>query len=537
MAKSTPAKKRTRSRASKRGGRSTRSAPPLLAAIDVGATAVRMQIAQVNADESLTIIENLVHPIAVGADTFQRGRISPATGRALREVLQNFSHVLGDYGLSLADCRAVGTSAVRESTNRMLLLDRIRHDTGIELEVLDASEETRLAYQILLPFLRNNGLADRANCLVLDLGGGSTEIMVLQGARVLLTAARRLGTARLFHSIDAAEVQNTEALMGSLVQNVVSSAEDLYRHMSIRECLVINGTIAEALAHQPKAEAVEGGLCAPIETVEEVARLCSDLPAEALARRLGVGPAEVELLVPGMHALEAFLDTLTVTRVFFPEVELIRGLFMDELMRRKGEDPYEVFREQILNAAMSLSEKYHAEGGHSLQVTRLCRLLFDELGGYLDMDERDRLFLEVAGILHDVGRYINDNDHHKHGAYIVHHSDIMGLSDEERDLVALLVRYHRKGRPRKEHPEFAQLTDADQLRMSKLAAILRVADALDRGHEERIRDLRVEIGEEDLDIYAAASGDLAVERDALLRKATLLVDLTGLRVNLHKWMV
>jgi len=521
-----------------RCAKAKKRAPVILAAIDVGATAVRMEIAQADPDSDANTVEpleQLVHPIAIGTDTFQLKRITPPTMRALCEVLRNFRRVLDEY--QVETCSVVATSAIREATNQDHLLDRIAHETGFRVEVLDASEESRLTYMILLPFLRENGLAEKdTTSLVLDLGGGSTEIMALEGTRVRLAGARRLGTARLFYSVGAADCQNERALLTSIIHNVVNSAHDLYRGLPIRELLVINSVLARALLHEPGAEAAPHGLRVPVEAVRTAAADAGEQCGEALAARFGVSQSDAELLQPALLTLESFLDTVPVSRIFLPEVDLISGLFLDQLLRLRGQDPFDVFREQIKSAAMSLARKYHSEGGHSLQVTNLCRQLFDGLSDYLDLTERDRIYLEIGAILHDVGRFINDNDHHKHGHYIVIHSDLMGFSEEERNLIALLVRYHRKGRPRETHPEYASLTRRDRLRVAKLASLLRLADALDREHEERVRTLHVSIGEETLDIAAEASGDLAVEKDAIRRKGTLFVDLTGLRINLRRHM-
>ncbi|MFW5858369.1 MAG: HD domain-containing protein, partial [Planctomycetota bacterium] len=364
----------------------------------------------------------------------------------------------------------------------------------------------------------------------------STEIMALEGTRVRLAGARRLGTARLFYSVGAADCQNEHALLTSIIHNVVNSAHDLYRGLPIRELLVINSVLARALLHEPGAETAPHGLRVPVEAVRTAAADAGEQCGEALAARFGVSQSDAELLQPALLTLESFLDTVPVSRIFLPEVDLVSGLFLDQLIRLRGQDPFDVFREQIKNAAMSLARKYHSEGGHSLQVTNLCRQLFDGLSDYLDLTERDRIYLEIGAILHDVGRFINDNDHHKHGHYIVIHSDLMGFSEEERNLIALLVRYHRKGRPRETHPEYASLTRRERLRVAKLASLLRLADALDREHEERVRTLHVSIGEETLDIAAEASGDLTVEKDAIRRKGTLFVDLTGLRINLRRYM-
>lgn len=508
--------------------------PRLLAAIDVGSTAVRMEVAQLKPDGSLQPVDQLVHPIAIGTDTFREGYIAASTAKALTEVLTRFARVLKEYGIS--ECHTVATSALREATNRDVLVDRIHHDSGLSVRILDAAEESRLTYQMLLPFLRQNGLDAEDHALVLDLGGGSTEIMVLEGLRVQISGARRFGTSRLILNASRDDETDSRILLDSMISSFVSSAEELYREIPVRECLVINTTLAGLFSRDEQAETIPGGLRLPLQPVWQAIEDVTSLPRASLAERFGLGPSETELLLPTFLVLSEFLRTIPVSRLFLPRLDFLTGVLIDASLNHFGVDPLDTFRDHILSATLSLAERYNVHGAHALQVRRLSRQLFDVLAGYLGLTTKDRLYLEVAALLHDIGRFINDCDHHKHGAYIVQHSELLGFSEEEHQIIALIVRYHRKGRPRLTHGDFARLTTTQRLQVSKLAALLRIADALDRDHEERVRQLHVEIGEAELNLGAEATGDLSIEKAALRSKGAYFEELTGLTLNLRRHM-
>jgi exopolyphosphatase/guanosine-5'-triphosphate,3'-diphosphate pyrophosphatase len=165
-------------------------------------------------------------------------------------------------------------------------------------------------------------------------------------------------------------------------------------------------------------------------------------------------------------------------------------------------------------------------------VADLCVKLFDELRGELGLSSRHRLLLRVGALLHEVGTFVSGRAHHKHSYYLVSNAEIFGLRGEELQVVALLTRYHRRSVPRQSHVEYISIPREQRVVVSKLAAILRVADALDRGHAQQIRDVRVEKTSDELILHIPGVRDLTLERRALARKVDLFEDLLGLRVRL-----
>ncbi len=508
--------------------------PARVAAIDVGATSVRMEVAELPAQGPVHSLDRLVHPVSLGSDTFRNGQVSPGTLRALCRVLTNFSRVLAEYQVD--ETRAMATSAVREAANRDILVDRIRHESGIRIEVLDAVAEMRLTYQVLLPFLRQRLTEADTYTLILDLGGGSTEIMLLRDESPVQVATRRLGAARLFQLTGEGEpAADAQLLVESVVRNAVATTRDLYRAYPIRQCLVINPLLARALAHEPQTRAVDEGVDVPTAHVNQVASEATTLSPEALSARFHVDLSSAEQLRPALLVLQQFLRPLHLEEVSVLQIDLLSGILHDiALSRRGGARREELVREQVLGSSSGVAQKYHYDEAHSRQVTRLAVQLFDELAGFLDLGGRDRLYLEVAGILHDIGRFVSERAHHKHSAYLVQWAEISGLSNADLQLVSLVVRYHRKAHPRQQHLEFTSHPLADRLRVTKLAALLRIADALDRSHRQCIRSLKTERTEDTLTIFAQSNDDIAVELLALRGKAELFEEITGLKVELRR---
>ncbi len=504
-----------------------------LAAIDVGSTSIRMRIAEPGPKNTLRTLDELVHPVNIGADTFRVGRVTPFTMRALCDVIKNFTRVFKEYNVT--EYQAVATSAIRDASNQDILLDRVRHETGITLKVLDAVEESRLTYQVLLPFLKQNLLKQGTHTMIFDLGGGSTEIMVLREETLVSAGSRRLGTGRLFHSVSCDDCEDTHVLLASVIRNIVKSTLSLYRAYPIQQCVIINPLLMRIFSHAKRAKDLGGGIQITTRSAMNIIRKCAGLSAEQLASHFSINHSDAEMLATAMLILEQFLNAMRrVKRLCFAEADMLHSLMLDLIAEKSGENPLALFGRQIVNSALGIGERYGYHAEHARQVALLSDQLFVALSGFLDLTARDQLYLHVAAILHDIGMYVSERSHHKHSSYLVRWSEIVGLSESERNLISLITRYHRKATPTPRHPEYMTLTKPERLRVSKLSSLLRIADALDRGHTQAIRNLAIEITDDKLLILARSTTDLAVETSALRSKANLFEDITGLRVKLRR---
>jgi exopolyphosphatase/guanosine-5'-triphosphate,3'-diphosphate pyrophosphatase len=185
-------------------------------------------------------------------------------------------------------------------------------------------------------------------------------------------------------------------------------------------------------------------------------------------------------------------------------------------------------RAQVVASAASLGRKFHYDEAHARHVADLSLAIFDALVREHGLGKRERLLLELGAILHDVGSFIKTSGHHKHGEYIVANSEIFGLNRVDLTIIANVVRYHRKAPPASTHVNFIALPREDRIVVMKLAAIVRVADALDRGHDQRVRDAAFERREERFVIRVTGLADLSLERLSLAEKGDMFEDVFGL---------
>lgn len=506
--------------------------PKRVATIDIGATSVRMKVVELRDLKTINELESLVHPIALGMDTFRTGVLSLKTVAVLSAILRKFAQILKEYDVE--HYRAVATSSVREATNRDVVVDRLRHDSGLEITLLEPEEESRLVYQMVVPFLRRSRISTKRNTLVFDLGGGCTEAMVLQGDRLIHGGSKRLGIARLMYGIADADSSDSRALLQNLVRSTLTSLYDNLKGIPLHTSVIINGVLRRFMESEESAKEIPGGLSIKASKLAGIAKEATSLSIDGISERFGMTRGDAELFLPISLVLHHLLTHQAVKRVLVPHLDFSGAILTDLTQELSGQAGRAAFRKEMLSSAGALARRYSADMAHARQVQRLAFRLFDALAHFLDLTDEDRFMLGLGALLHDIGRFISDRDHHKHGFYIVQWSEIVGLGEKDRNLVSLIVRYHRRKRPSTQQSDFAALSTEDRLRVAKLAAILRVADALDRSHDQAITSLEVKLTESEMGLAVCSKRDLAVEMSAIEEKTTLFQDLTGMKVRLWR---
>ncbi len=509
--------------------------PQNVAAIDIGSTSVRLRLAEIATDGKITALENLVHPVPISSDSFSKGYITPNTLRILCRVLKNFANKIKEYGITSVN--AIATSALRESENTDIVVDRIRLETGIQIKVIDQVEESRLNFELLQPFLENNLKRCRKNILYIDLGGGSTETLLIKNQKVVLANSMRLGTSRLFHSIGQSEGTERKVLTQSVIRNVVNATIKHFADYKIGEYVVANINLHRLFTGQEGVKEVPGGLEIPITVFNSLVEKFSADSDRSKAERLHVSINEIELLNPAVLTMQRLFKGLKIKRFFTADIDFIQAIINDMRVDLYGMNPIIEFRDQILQSAKGLGERFDYDEDHANCVTNLAGKLYDGLKDMLGLYGKDRLYLEVAAVLHDIGMFLNDHAHHKHSQYMIEWSEIVGLNQDERKKIAMIARYHRKAHPNHSHPDYMALSTQERIRVAKLASLLRVADALDRPHRQSITDLSVKIEDNTIIITTTNISDILVEQIAVNEKGELLKDITGNDIEIRQLVI
>ncbi len=473
----------------------------MVGAIDVGTNAVRLEIARVLPDGSLETLHQERDPIRPGEGVFLTGRMSPEVEDRLVRTIRRYAALCRRYR---ARVRAVATSAVREAKNRREVLRRVRAAAGIELEVVSGREEARL---ICLGVLRGRPASARA--VLLDIGGGSTEVATAVGERPTNLWSVPLGAVRLTQIFDT----------GGRVSEQRLAALRAFAAEAFREAIPsFPGEAGPALGSSGTIEAVVGFAAQQKRASRnEIARAVEGLASMSVAeRRRHFDPRRAEIVVAGTVILEAAMHHLGVASIAAVGTGLRNGILVE--LSRRGD---RVENGTSAEAILALGRRFRFDEGHAAQVAHLALALYDRLERVHRLPPLARPILEAAALLHDVGHAVSAQAHHKHTYYLVSNADLPGFSDRERELVALVARYHRRSVPTRRRGDLEELTAAELRLVRKLVAILRVADALDRSHQQPVRALRVEVRKGAVGLRLAARGPLDLELWDASREASL----------------
>jgi exopolyphosphatase / guanosine-5'-triphosphate,3'-diphosphate pyrophosphatase len=502
------------------------TAPRLVGVLDMGASAIRLVIAEVAGRGSIRVIEEASRGVLLGRDSFSSGLISSGSVDQAVAALEGFRELMATYGV--LDVRAVATSAVREARNRDMFLDRIHARTGIEFDIINEAEESRLLFLALQDALGRHGAFKGAWTLLVEVGGGSTSLTLLQKGEPNRSAVYALGAVRLRQQLDlrrhSHEVQ--VALMKRHVANVIDEIRLDIPLRRISNLIAIGGDVRFAAS-----QILEGDVDSGVREIPREAFLtfCDEIAAldeEDIIDRFRLSAVEGDALMPALLIYRTLLSETSARRVVVSDASLRAGMLLD-LAEPEGPVSAQAFEHHVLASAEAVGYKYRFDCDHGRHVAKLAMQLFDELQSEHRLGGRERLLLQVAALLHDIGMYLSLRAHHKHSQYILASSQIFGLSDEETALVSNVARYHRRGLPQRSHLPYIALDRQDRLIVNKLAAILRVANALDAEHLQKIHDIRLSRNGRTWTLELQGQGDLTMEQLAATARADMFADTFG----------
>ena len=504
-----------------------------IAAIDIGANAVRMVIAQVTPDGTIEILERFQQAVRLGQDVFRQGRLGARSMRAAVAVIHEYAQRL--RSLDVRRVRAVATSVGREASNTDTLIDRIFMATGLNVEVIDTSEESRLIVSAVCGTLDEVPDASHADALIADVGGGSTLLTVLHDGQMVASQSLRLGAVRLqevFDTGDESPKRRAEVYRQQITKETLAPQRDLT--LEKIDVFIAVGGDARFAADQVGRPSPSGNISViRRKPFEELLERCSKMTAEKISARFGIPFAEAETVNPALQVYHILWQRTRSKTMIVSRVSMRDGLLI-ELARDVTGQEDSALQKGIVLSAQSLAQKYQVDLPHAETVANLSVQLFDVLQSDHGLSARYRILLRVAAILHEIGGFVSNRAHHKHSYYLIANSEIFGLSRDERRIVAHVARYHRRSSPKPTHEEYMILPRQTRIIINKLAAILRVADALSRGQAFQTEELKIERVGDDLIVYVPGGADLYLEQHAIADKGRLFEEIYGMRIRVEQ---
>ena len=503
-----------------------------IAALDIGTNSFHLVIAKV-VDGGFEVVETEKETVRIGHGAGDMNQLEQeAIDRGIACLIR-MQKIAASHN---AEIRAVATSAVREAKNRVEFIRRAKKEAQIDVEIISGVEEARLIHLGVL-----NGVGEHERPMLLcDIGGGSTEIVLGNDDEVLLARSFKLGAVRLtdrfFHS-------------ATLHPGAVSSCRShVQSTLMVLQSDVIEFGYDVAVASSGTAETIaqliqkRSGNSAPktlnrfeftqADIAETVTLLGSVNTVEERREKFGLEKSRAEIILAGAIILEGIASVYGIETFMYSDYALREGVILDTLQRR-GLGPTTGDTDAAMRSVRLLADRCDDRPEHSQNVARIGLEMFDQLWDVLGVAQSNRKLLEAAALLANVGVVISHSKHHLHSYYVIRNSELVGLNDREIEIIAQVARYHRKGLPKLDHPEFAALTPEDRKLVCALAGVLRVAVGLDRTQDGRVKKITTSISDGELKIGFTTIKKLDSELNVYTatERRTLLADSTGLRVK------
>jgi len=486
-----------------------------------------MEIAEIDADGGARGLDSLHRSVLLGNDTFNTGRLSNESTLAACEALRQFRRVMDELGVSRY--RAVATSAVREADNCDAFLDRVQMSTGFGLDVIDGTEQSQLTYSAVQQSLANVVDFESGVVAVIEVGGGALDVMLIDGGEAVYADTFALGAIRMRQALRG--LRGSARERHSLLRHVVHTyAQNIAWTIPLDrvQTLIALGGDVRFLAHQVLPDTPSSShlwVVPRADFLSACERIASE-DIDDLAEHYHLSFGDASTLGPALLLQDEIVQGTKVDRVFISSANIRDGLLLDLGRREVG--GLEAHARQIVASAIGLARKYHTDEGHASHVGAVALSLFDEMKAEHGLGTNERLLLEVAAILHEVGLFVHNRSHHKHALYLISSSEIFGLRQNDVNMVANIARYHRRSTPQASHGQYLALERSERMAVCKLAAMLRVADALDKSHAQSIRSPRFEVRERELRILVPRNTDIRLESLYLEEKGDLFLEMFGL---------
>ncbi len=501
------------------------------AAIDVGSSDVSMKIFEITTRKGYRQIDYVSNIIELGSDTYASGYISQKSVERLCEILNGFVKKMREYGT--LDYCAYATSAIREAKNNMMVLDLVKLRTGLDVKILSNSEHRFLMYK---------GLAIKAdyfdkivekNTAIVDIGAGSIQISLMNNGKLTATQNLPIGALRVRERLKTLRFGNTqlEHVMEELIANEINTFRHYYLgDKEIKNIIAIGDEIENLIRMVPEL-CIKDNLNA--EQLNVIFGKLLNKSAMDIATEYKIPYERATLLLPAAIIYGIFLKQSKADLIWTPSIDLCDGIIVEELERSKKLAFERNFDDDIRSSVIHLAKRYQCNNLHNHNVTKIAEQIFDKTKKIHGLKSKHKLQLEIAATLHDCGKFINMNNAAFNSYSIIMSTEIVGLSHKEREEIANIVRYNSQPLP--DYKELSGIIgDCDYMIIAKLAAILKVANAMDRSHKQKASEYSMVVKDKQLLITVDTLDDLALERGLFKDKAEFFQRVYGIEPVLRQ---
>lgn len=497
----------------------------IAAVIDIGSNMLKMRISQLKRGE-IVDIDRLEYPLCLGHEIFSDGKISFESLRELSNILRGYSGIMAEYGVG--QCKVVATTAFREAKNRTYVVDQLKIQNDMTVQVLEDDQEKTLIYSEILNSVKNMEDKKGKNALISYIGAGTIGFSVYDGKRMTFSQNIPMGALKLHDMLGS--IQNLTDDFYTVIEEYLDT---LIGHISIPfnngnvSNLILNGNEIQLIAKICSVEPHNGRYIIPAKMISDLFAQIRTKSQEKISMQFGINEETAELLYSALAIYIRLIGFTTSDEILSPEIELWDALIRHMLIPKSSDDYLEHVRVNAISCAQAIALTYNCNQKHADNIRKSACTIFDKMKGAHGLDHRKRLLLELAAILHDCGHYVTAKQHLLSTFDLIKDIDIYGMTEEEMLITAYVSRYNEYDVPNFEDVEFMHLNDKRRLVVSKLVAIFRLANALDKAQKQKLSDFKVRLENDKLLITAQSNDNVYLERWAFEQCAPFFKEVFG----------
>lgn len=503
--------------------------------IYLGSRALYMKLAEKQIKGKYKVLENLYYPINFGTESFNKGNITSDKVKETIRIMKGFIKILSEYKVD--EIKAVATTAIKEADNKDYIIDQIYTKTDIKVDILNDYEEKNYIYKMISRRLDDRDQLREAQNVLAYIGTGSIGVGLYRGGNIYASQHKEVGSLKLSEILKG--IQNRTDVYYKIVEESISGFSHMLKEFLAEENiknLIISGKEIDIITKLLKLtnQNNQDIYNINIEKFYSLYDQIKEKTPDRLINEYNVSSEEAEILLPAMTIYKTILELSEANQLIFTSALLIDVLIQDLLFPEIEERWNNIFNVNAILSSLRLGKKYKYNKDHMDAVELYALKIFDSLKSLHGMGKNERLILQVAAILHDIGKFMNLKKHYCHSYDIIMASNIVGLNDLEKRLVANIARYHSSIIPNIKDSNYNKLPYKERMIISKLSSILRMGDALDKSHSQKIDNIKAIIKDNTLIIKAFSTKDILLEEITFQKKADLFHEVFGLETEFKK---
>ena len=491
------------------------------AAIDIGSFELTMKIYEFSGKNPMREVDYISRRLDLGTDTYSRGKISNDKMDELCRTLNEFRDIMKTYRVE--EYHVCATSAIRETENITIVQDQIAQRTGMNIEVLSNSEQRFLDYKAVAARGEAFRRIIQEKTAILDIGGGSIQLSLFENEKLVSTQNLRLGVLRIY------EFLNRYAQKSSQYENIIDEMAmaqlEIYKKLYLKDREIKNLIVIDDYISPIALRRARGDVSKTVISTEEFATILEQLKNKSFFTE-----ESTPLIFISAVLINRIAELMEAKSIWMPGASLCDGMAYEYAEKMKMFQGEHDFEEDIIACAMNISKRYMGSRKRAETLENISITIFDAMKKIHGLKKRERLYLRLAAILHDCGKYISMVNIGETSYQIIMATEIIGLSHTEREIVANVVRFNHSPFVYYGQQTTRGLDRDAYMIVAKLTAILRLASGMDRSHKQKIKDIKVSMkGGHTMQILVDTAEDLTLEQALFREKAEFFEEVYSIR--------